>query len=62
VNEKDFEGTLILEKLVAIGRLDDFWEAIDSDNIARARQLMKQAQVDAESISVALSKMENSED
>lgn len=29
----DFEGTLVLEKLAAIGCVDDFFEAIDDDAI-----------------------------
>jgi hypothetical protein len=31
VDEQEFEGTLVLEQLAAIGKVDDFFEAIDSD-------------------------------
>lgn len=57
VDEDDFEGTLVLEKLSSIGKLDDFFEAIDSDNFKRALSLMKTAGVDAESIAIVLKKM-----
>jgi hypothetical protein len=57
MDEADFEGTLVLEKLVAIGKLDDFFEAVDSDDFAKAASLMKRAAVDSETIAVVLSKM-----
>ena len=31
MDESEFEGTLVLEKLVEINKLDEFFEAIDSD-------------------------------
>jgi hypothetical protein len=57
MDESDFEGTLVLEKLVAIGKLDAFYEAIDSDNFDRAKLLMKRANVDSETIAIVLKKM-----
>ena len=57
MDEKDFEGTLVLEKLAEIGKIDAFFEAIDSDNFGKARQLMQRAGVDAESIAFVLKKM-----
>ena len=30
-HEKDFEGTEVLEKLAEIGKVDAFFEAVDSD-------------------------------
>jgi hypothetical protein len=35
MDEKDFEGTLVLERLAEIGRVDDFFDAIDSDDRLR---------------------------
>ena len=61
MSENYFEGTTVLEKLVGIGKLDDFYEAVDTDNFNRAKQLMKQAQIDATTIAMVISKMENSE-
>ncbi len=57
MEESDFEGTLVLEKLAQIGRVDDFFEAIDSDDFDRAKSLMKRADVDAETIAIVLKKM-----
>lgn len=57
MDENDFEGTLVLEKLAEIGKLDAFFEAIDSDDFGRAKALMKRANVDSETISIVLQKM-----
>jgi hypothetical protein len=52
--DDEFEGTLVLEKLNEINKLDAFLEAIDSDDFSKARSLMKQAQIDAETIAKVL--------
>lgn len=57
MEESDFEGTLVLEKLAEIGKIDDFFEAIDSDDFAKAKVLMKRANVDSETINIVLKKM-----
>ena len=36
MDEQDFEGTLVLERLAAIGRVEEFFEAVDSDDVQRA--------------------------
>ncbi len=61
MDEKDFEGTLVLEKLAEIDKVHDFFEAIDSDDFAKAKSLMKQAQVDSKTIAIVLQKMETSD-
>lgn len=61
MDERDFDGTLVLEEVAAIGRLEDFFDAIDSDDIARATRLMKSAGIDASTIAVVVRKMENSD-
>jgi hypothetical protein len=58
MDESDFEGTLVLEQLAAIGRVEDFFDAIDSDDVDRATSLMKEANVDAPAIAMVLQKME----
>jgi hypothetical protein len=58
IEESDFEGTLILEQLAAIDRLEDFFDAVDSDDVARATSLMKQAQIDAPTIAMVVRKIE----
>jgi hypothetical protein len=62
MDEQDFEGTLVLEKLALIDKVDDFFEAIDSDDFRKAESLMRLARVDTETIAVVLRKMVDSED
>lgn len=61
MDEKDFEGTLVLEKLAEIGKIDSFFEAIDADDFAKAQSLMKRACVDAKTIVQVLQKMSDSD-
>jgi hypothetical protein len=58
MDESDFEGTLVLEQLAEIGRVEDFFDAIDSDDVARATALMRRAGVDAGTIAVVVKKIE----
>lgn len=53
----DFEGTLVLEKLAEIDKVDDFFEAIDSDDFEKAKALMTLARVDSATIAEVLRKM-----
>jgi hypothetical protein len=57
MDESDFEGTLVLEKLAEIDRLEDFFEALDADDFTKAKSLMKKADVDLETIAIVLQKM-----
>jgi iron uptake system EfeUOB component EfeO/EfeM len=57
MDESDFEGTLVLEKLAEINRVEDFFDAIDSDDFDKAKSLMKKARVDSETIAIVLKKM-----
>lgn len=57
MDENDFEGTLVLEQLAAIGKVEDFFDAVDDDNIERATSLMKRANVDAATIAIVQKKM-----
>lgn len=57
MEESDFEGTLVLEKLAEIGKVDAFFEAVDADDFVRAQSLMKKAQVDVETITYVLKMM-----
>jgi hypothetical protein len=59
MDEKDFEGTVVLEQLAAIGRVEDFFDAIDSDDVRRATSLMKKAKIDASTIAMVVRKMED---
>ena len=58
MDERDFDGTLVLEQLAQIGCVEEFFEAIDADDVARAAALMKRAKIDAATIGVVIEKME----
>ncbi len=62
MNENDFEGTLVLEKLAEIDQLDAFFEAIDADDFDRARSLMKRARIDQETMNWVLKKMADADE
>ena len=57
MDEKDFEGTLVLEKLAGLDLVDDFFEAVDADDFKTAASLMRRAKVDDETIAVVLKQM-----
>jgi hypothetical protein len=61
MDEADFEGTLVLEQLAEIGRLEDFFDAIDADDAHRAASLMRKAEIDPSTIAIVLKKMEDSD-
>jgi hypothetical protein len=61
MDEKDFEGTLVLEQLAAIGRVEDFFDAIDSDDVERAASLMRKARIDESTIAIVVRKMQDSD-
>jgi hypothetical protein len=61
MDENDFEGTLVLEQLAAIGKLEEFFDAVDADDVPRATQLMRRADVSAPAIAIVVRKMEESD-
>jgi hypothetical protein len=61
LDDTDFEGTLVLEQLAAIDKVDDFFEAIDADDVGRATALMREADVDETTIAVVVRKIEESD-
>ena len=58
MDDGEFEGTVVLERLAEIDELDQFFEAIDSDDVERATRLMEQANIDAPTIAMVVRKME----
>lgn len=58
MDETHFEGTVVLEQLAAIDKVDDFFDAIDADDTRRAAALMKSANIDASTIALVLRKIE----
>jgi hypothetical protein len=61
MDENDFEGTLVLEKLAEVGKVDDFFAAVDSDDLEKAAQLMRKAGVDLATIQIVIKKMSDAE-
>ena len=61
MEETDFEGTLVLEQLAEIGKVEEFLDAIDADDIQRATRLMKRANIHASTIATVIKKMEESD-
>jgi hypothetical protein len=61
MDETDFEGTLVLEQLAAIGKVEEFFDAIDSDDVQLAASLMKGAKIDAPTIATVIKKMEQAD-
>jgi len=59
VNERDFEGSLVLEKLARIDRVDAFMAAVDSGDFEKAAEFMKDANIESETIETVLKKMAN---
>ena len=61
MDEMDFEGSLVLEKLATIDAVDRFLDAVDADDFQGAASLMRQAGVDSETISRVLKEMRESD-
>ncbi|MBY0316899.1 MAG: hypothetical protein K2Q26_15365 [Bdellovibrionales bacterium] len=61
MDESEFEGTLVLEKISEIGKLDEFFAAMDADDFKSAVLLMRRAGVDSETIQLVLQKMNDGE-
>lgn len=61
MTESDFEGTLVLEKLAELDLVDEFFEAVDTDDFAKASSLMKRARIDLETIKEVLKKMSDAD-
>ena len=60
MEEDDFEGTLVLEELAELGLVEDFFDAIDSDDIEKVVALMKQARIDVETMKIVIKKIKES--
>lgn len=61
MDESDFEGTVVLEQLAEIGRVEEFFDAVDSDDFERAVALMKKANIDRPTIHMVVKKMKSSD-
>mgnify|MGYP001191805706 CR=1 FL=1 len=61
MNDADFEGSAVLEKLAQIGERDSFFDAVDSDDFGKATVLLKKAGVDDATIKFVLRKMQEAD-
>jgi hypothetical protein len=61
MDESEFEGTLVLEQLAAVGKVEEFFDAIDADDVRLAIQLMRSADVDASTIATVVRKIKESD-
>ena len=61
MDEADFEGTVVLEQLAAIDKVEEFFDAIDADDVQLAAALMKRAKLDAPTIAIVLKKMQEAD-
>ena len=61
MDESDFEGTLVLERLAEIDKVEDFLDAVDSDDFERAKSLMKKARIEPATIAIVIQKMKDAD-
>ena len=61
MSDSDFEGTLVLEKLAEIGRVDEFFDIVDADDFVAAEALMRIAGLDSATIAMVLKKMRDAD-
>ncbi len=55
----EFAGSLILEILNQNNLLEDFYEAVDSDNLGKVKSILKQVQVSDKDIKEVITLIEN---
>lgn len=53
----DFDGTLVLERMTEIGKLEEFAIAVDNDDFELARKLMRLAEIEDTTIQAVLVEM-----
>jgi hypothetical protein len=57
MDEENFDGTFVLEKLSRINKLEEFFAAVDSEDFDTAKSLMISAGVEPETVAIVLKKM-----
>ncbi len=55
----EFAGSLILEILNQNNLLEDFYEAVDSDNLGKVKSILKQVHISEEDIKEVITLIEN---
>ncbi len=59
MQENFLEGSIVLEMLAEIGKVDEFMDAVDSDDLSTIRKLMKLARIDKETIEMVMQKIDS---
>lgn len=59
MQENFLEGSIVLEMLAEIGKVDEFMDAVDSDDLSTVRNLMKLARIDKETIEMVMQKIDS---
>ena len=54
------EGSKVLELLTEVDLLEDFYEAIDDDNISKVISILKKAQIDEDTIKEIVQEIQES--
>ncbi len=58
MTKSSLEGSLILEKLADYNLVDDFFEAVDSDNFLLIISLLRKVEIDEETIKEVIESLE----
>ena len=61
MDESELEGSMVLERLAEVDKVQDFYDAIDADNFVLARELMELVNTDENIIRLILKKVEDGE-
>ncbi len=59
MEDENFEGSLVLEKLASFNLLNKFYNAVDNDDIELVKKLLKHAQIDRDEIKIVIEKIVN---
>jgi len=57
MDSNNFEGSVVLEMLARIDAVDEFMAAVDSEDVDKATELMRSADIGEETIATVLEKM-----
>ena len=59
MDESELLGTEVLERLAEVGKVEEFYDAVDADNFQAIRALMRSVGVDAQTIEIIMERIHN---
>jgi hypothetical protein len=59
MNGYGFQGDIILEKLAEIDKVQEFYDAVDSDDFAKIKELLELVNIDQETIELVFKEIKN---